>query len=95
MKDLWDTIKRSNLWVMGIKGEQVQTKGIENIFDKLVAENLPRSWERQGSQATKACRNSNRQDQKRTPTCQTIIKILGIENKIEYWNFKREMPSYL
>jgi hypothetical protein len=35
MKDLWDTIKRPNLQIMGIEEEkEVQAKGIDNIFKK-------------------------------------------------------------
>jgi hypothetical protein len=33
MQDIWDTIKRPNLWIMEIEeGEEVKVKGIENIF---------------------------------------------------------------
>jgi hypothetical protein len=29
MQDIWETIKRWNLWVMGVEeGEEVQTKGM-------------------------------------------------------------------
>jgi hypothetical protein len=31
MQDLWDTIKQPNLQIIGIKGEKVQAKGLENI----------------------------------------------------------------
>jgi hypothetical protein len=35
MQDLTDTIKRPNLKIIGIeKGEEVQAKGIHNIFKK-------------------------------------------------------------
>jgi hypothetical protein len=34
IQDFWDTIKRSNLWIMCIEEEEVQTKVIENIFNK-------------------------------------------------------------
>jgi hypothetical protein len=30
MQDIWDTMKRPNLWIMDIeKGEEIQTKGIK------------------------------------------------------------------
>jgi hypothetical protein len=39
MQDLWNSIKRSNHWVIGIKEEQkIQAKGMENILNKIIAE---------------------------------------------------------
>jgi uncharacterized coiled-coil protein SlyX len=31
MKDIWDTMKRANLRLMGVKGEEIQTKGTDNL----------------------------------------------------------------
>jgi hypothetical protein len=34
MHDIWDTMKRPNLWIMDVEeGEEVQTKGINKQFD--------------------------------------------------------------
>jgi hypothetical protein len=42
MQELTDAIKRPNLQIMGIKvGEEVQTKEIHNIFNKIIAEIFP------------------------------------------------------
>jgi hypothetical protein len=42
MQDLWDTIKTPSLEIMGIEEEkEVQTKGINNLFNKIIAENFP------------------------------------------------------
>jgi hypothetical protein len=35
MQELIDSIKRPNLRIMGIKGEEVQAKGMGNIFNKI------------------------------------------------------------
>jgi hypothetical protein len=41
MQELIDSIKRPNLRIMGIEEEEeVQTKGICNIFNKIIAENF-------------------------------------------------------
>jgi hypothetical protein len=41
MQELTDSIKRTNLKVMGIEeGEVVQEKGMCNIFNKIIAENF-------------------------------------------------------
>jgi Mg2+ and Co2+ transporter CorA len=42
MQELTNSIKRPNLRIMGIKeGEEVQAKGMCNIFNKIITENFP------------------------------------------------------
>jgi hypothetical protein len=42
MEELTDSIKRPNQRIMGIeKGEEVQAKGINDIFNKIIRENFP------------------------------------------------------
>jgi archaeosine-15-forming tRNA-guanine transglycosylase len=42
MQELTKAIKRPNLRIMGIEeGEEVQAKGIHNIFNKIITENFP------------------------------------------------------
>jgi chromosome segregation ATPase len=42
MQELTDSIKTPNLRIMGIKeGEEVQAKGMSNIFNKIITENFP------------------------------------------------------
>lgn len=39
MEELWYAIKRPNLWIMNTE-EQYHSKGIENIFHKIIEENF-------------------------------------------------------
>jgi hypothetical protein len=42
MKEHTNSIKRPNLRIMGIKeGEEMQAKGIHNIFNKIITEDFP------------------------------------------------------
>jgi hypothetical protein len=42
MQELTDSIKRTNLRIMGIEeGEEGQAKGLHNIFNKIITENFP------------------------------------------------------
>jgi chromosome segregation ATPase len=41
IQELSDSNKRPNLRIMSIQGEEVQAKGIHNIFNKIIAENFP------------------------------------------------------
>jgi hypothetical protein len=40
MQKLTDSIKRPNLRIMGIEGEEVQANGMHNIFNKIITENF-------------------------------------------------------
>jgi archaeosine-15-forming tRNA-guanine transglycosylase len=42
MQELTDSIKRPNLRIMDIEeGEEMQAKGMRNIFNKIITENFP------------------------------------------------------
>ena len=41
VQEIWDTMKRPNLRIIGIKGEEHQLKSKENIFNKIIEENFP------------------------------------------------------
>ena len=38
-RDLWDNIKRRNLWVIGVPEEE-KNKGTETIFEEIMVENI-------------------------------------------------------
>ena len=40
IQEIWDTKKRPNLRIIGIE-EELQLKGIEHIFNKIIEENFP------------------------------------------------------
>jgi chromosome segregation ATPase len=67
MQELTDFIKRPNLRIMGIEeGEEVQTKGISNIFNKIITENFPNLEKTMPIQIQEASRTPNKLDQNRT-----------------------------
>ena len=41
LRDLWDNIKRANLWIIGILEGVEKDKGMENIFEEIIAGNFP------------------------------------------------------
>ena len=41
IRDLWDNIKQANLHIIGIPERKEKEKGIENIFEEIMAENFP------------------------------------------------------
>jgi archaeosine-15-forming tRNA-guanine transglycosylase len=67
MQEFNDSIKRPNLRIMGTEeGEEVQTKGIRNIFNKIITENIPNLEKTMPIQVQEASRIPNRPDQNRT-----------------------------
>jgi hypothetical protein len=67
---------------MGIEEEEeVQVKGICNIFNTVVAENFPNLKKKMPIQVRKAFRTPNRHDQSRTSPWHIIIKTKITENK--------------
>jgi hypothetical protein len=75
MQELTDSIKRPNLRIMGIEeGEEVQAKGMHNIFNKKFTENFPNVEKSTPIQMQEASRTPNRTDQNRTTPCHIIIK---------------------
>jgi hypothetical protein len=65
MQELNNSIKRPNLRIMGIE-EEVQAKGIHNIFNKIITENFPNLEKIMSIQVQETSRTTNRLDQNRT-----------------------------
>jgi hypothetical protein len=53
-------MKRSNVIMMGIEGEDVQAKRIHNIFNKIITENFPNLKKVMSIQIQEASRTPNR-----------------------------------
>ena len=45
LRDLWDNIKLTNIWIIGIPEEEEKTKGNEKIFEEIIVENF-QTWQR-------------------------------------------------
>jgi hypothetical protein len=82
MQELTDSIKRPNLRIMGIEeGEEVQAKGICNIFNKIIKENFPNLQKTMPIQVQEASRTPNRPDQNRTMPQHIINKTTSTQNR--------------
>jgi hypothetical protein len=64
MQELSDSIKRSNLRIMGIKeGEEIEAKGIHKIFNKIMSENFPNLEKEMPIKVQEVFRTTSIQDQ--------------------------------
>jgi hypothetical protein len=60
MEKFNDSIRKPNLRIMGIEeGEEVQAKGIHNIFNKIITENFPNLEKTMPIQVQEASRTPN------------------------------------
>ena len=68
IQEMWDTIKKTNLRIIGVEeGEELQIKGPENIFNKIIEENFPNLKNNIPIKAQEAYRTPYRQNQKKNP----------------------------
>jgi hypothetical protein len=82
MQELIDLIKRPNLRIMGIEvGEEVEAKGIHNIFNKIIPESFPNLEKIMAIHVQETSRIPNRLDQNTTTPQHVIIKTTSKENR--------------
>ena len=41
LRDLWDNIKRTNTWIIGLQEEEEKKKVTEKLCEKIIVENFP------------------------------------------------------
>ena len=41
LRDFWDNIKHTNIWIIGVSEEEDKKKGCKKIFEKIILENFP------------------------------------------------------
>jgi hypothetical protein len=82
MQELTDSINRPNLIIMGIEdGEEVQAKGISNIFNKIMTGNFPNLEKTMPIQVQETSRTADRLDQNRTTQQHIIINTTSTQNR--------------
>jgi hypothetical protein len=90
MQVLTDLIKKPNLRIMGIEEEEVQAKGIHNIFNKIITENFPNLEKAMPIWVQEASRTPNRFDQNRTTLLHIIIETISTETRERILKAARE-----
>ena len=41
LRNLWDNLKRSNIWILGVPEGEQQQQETENLFEQIMKENFP------------------------------------------------------
>jgi hypothetical protein len=82
MQELTGSIKRPNLRIIGIEeGEEMQSKGIHDMFNKITTENFPNLEREMPILVQEVARTLNRLDQNRTTPYHIISKTASTENR--------------
>jgi hypothetical protein len=88
-------IKTPNLRIHRVEeGAEIQTIGIENLFNEIIAENFPNlAWT---SKCRRHLESQINMTRKRTSPYHTIVKnVRTAEQRKNIENYKRKMPIYL
>ena len=80
IRDLWDNIKRANLRIIGIPEGEEKEKGIENIFEEIMSENIPNLRE-SDIKIQEAWRALNKLNPNRPTPRDIIIKVAKVKIK--------------
>ena len=73
LRDLWDNIKHTNIWIIGVPEEE-REKGPDKIFEEIIAENFPNVGKEINSQVQEAespMENKPKQEHTETQSNQT------------------------
>ena len=62
LRELCDQSKRTNIRIIGIPEEEEREKGIESVFEEIIAEKFPKLGEEIVAQTTEVHRTPNRRD---------------------------------
>ena len=76
-----DQSKRNNILIIGVPEKEEREKGIESVFEEIIAENFPKLGEEIAPQTTEAHRTPMTRDPRRGTPGNIIIKMAKIKDK--------------
>ena len=86
LRDLWNSIKHTNIWIIGVPEEEEKKKGTEEIFEDIIVENFPNIGKEIVSQVQEAQRVPYRINPRRNTPRHILIK--PSKNKYKEKNIK-------
>ncbi|KAI5938740.1 LINE-1 retrotransposable element ORF1 protein [Manis javanica] len=90
LRELCDQSKRNNIHIIGVPEQEERGKGIESLFEEIIAENFPKLGEEIIEQTMELHRTPNRKDPRRTTPRHIIIKMARIKDKERVLKAARE-----
>ena len=90
LRDLWDNIKRTNIRIIGVPGEEEKKKGTEKILEEITVENFPNMGKEIVNQVQEAQRVPYRINPRRNTPTHILIKLSKIKYKEKILKAARE-----
>ena len=84
LRDLWDNIKHTNIWIIGVSEEEEKKIGYEKIFEEIIVENFPNMEKEIVNQVQEAQRVPYRINPRRNTPRHILIKLTKTNTKKEY-----------
>ena len=89
LRDLWDNVKRLNMWIIGVPEEEDKKKGHEKILEEIIVANLPKMGKEIATQVQET--QSPKQDKpKQNMPRHILIKLTKIKHKEQILKPARE-----
>ena len=89
LRDLWDNIKRNNIRIIGVPGEE-RENGPEKIFEEIIVKNFPNMGKEIATQVQEAQTVPHRINPRRNTPTHTVIKLAKIKDKENLLKAARE-----
>ena len=89
LRDLWDNIKRNNIHIIGVPGEERQ-KGPEKIFEEIIVKKFPNMGKEIATQVQEAWKVPYRINPRRKTPRHIVIKLAKIKDKEKLLKAVRE-----
>ena len=90
LRDLWDNIKCTNIFIINVPEGEEKEKGPEEIFEEILAENFPNMGKKIVYQVQEAQRVPSRINPRRNPLRHIVIKLAKIKDKDKILKSTRE-----
>jgi len=90
LRNLWDNIKCTNIWIIGVPEEEEKKKGYEKIFEEVVVENFPNLEKKIINQVQEVQRVPYRINPRRNTPRHILIKLTKTKHKERILKAARE-----
>ena len=81
LRDLWDNIKHTNIWIIGVPEDEEKKKGYEKSFKEIIVENFLNMEKEIVNQVQETQRVPYRINPRRNRPIHILIKLTKIEHK--------------
>ena len=90
LRDLWGNIKCTNICIIGVPEGEQREKGPEEIFEEIIAENVPNMGKEIVNQVQEVQRVPGRMNPKRNTSRHIVIKLTKIKDRDKILKATRE-----